>query len=73
MILLAKVIKSQLSKYRIRGEWFRPVPKLLDVIRAETKQFRAVELMDVMLGKKLTKQNRRILLTRNLLMGRFSD
>jgi len=48
-------LHRQFRASRIRGEWFKPVPQLLELIRTETNQFRTIELMDLLLGKKLTR------------------
>jgi hypothetical protein len=39
----------------IRGEWFEPAPELLERIRTGTKQFRNIEAMDRLFGKKLVR------------------
>jgi len=47
-------LHRQFRGSRVRGEWFRPTPELLNLIRTQTKHFPLIELMDASFSKKVT-------------------
>lgn len=49
--------RNRFRASRIRGEWYRRTPELMDLIRQETKQCAWIERMDILLGKKVTRHS----------------